>query len=356
MGLLVIVSSFVFLFLSILSTQAQAVELPSERFDLTYWRLTMPSSGASGDARSYDGRRLKKRSHPYFFHLDEKGRLVFASPNKGATTSNSTNTRSELRQMIRGANSNIKAKGPKNNFAIKSNRKSRKFGQIGGKLNAKLHVNHVATFAGHPEKLPAYGVVVGQIHAGKDRLLTKKGFGWGNEPIKIYFKKWPEHENGSVFWTYERNLEKNDPNRVDIAYPVWGNTWENSDNPGQKGIALGEDFSYEINVYQDTMHLTFKTDRHEPVYFSVNLSTNIDPFGKVDLLDNPKGYTEDWFYFKAGAYNQCSTTDKEGFWYTACSGTGNWEEDVKNGDYTKVTFSTIELSEGTKPVAPMAKK
>ena len=200
-------------------------------------------------------------SHPDFFYVNEAGLLVMTAPNKATTTAGSTNTRSELRQMFRGTNTRISTHDPKNNFALKANRYSRNFADIGGQLEATLAVLHVSKNAKFPDKKPAFSVVVGQIHADKDQgIINKgKGFGWGNEPIKIYYKKWPDHDTGSVFWTYERNLEKDNPDRRDIAYPVWGNTWENPDDPGSDGIALGELFNYNINVHDNIMYLTFRT-------------------------------------------------------------------------------------------------
>ena len=56
-------------------------------------------------------------------------------------------------------------------------------------MDATLRVDHVA---GNPNKKPAYSVVVGQIHAMKYKN-TSSGFGYGNEPLKIYYKKWPGH-------------------------------------------------------------------------------------------------------------------------------------------------------------------
>ncbi|WP_413693727.1 polysaccharide lyase family 7 protein [Psychromonas sp. KJ10-2] len=193
---------------------------------------------------------------------------------------------------------------------------------------------------------------MGQIHAGKDEYLlydTDDQFGWGNEPIKIYYKKWPNHTTGSVFWTYEKNLPRKDPNRSDVAYPVWGNTWENPVDPSAKGIALGEVFSYVINVHNNIMHLTFTTNNQAEVNYQIDLSNNIDAYGKVDALDNPDGYQQDWFYFKAGAYNQCSTKDAPGIWYTNCPGTGDWLVDKANGDYAQATFYNIELSPSEAP-------
>ncbi|MCU4674012.1 polysaccharide lyase family 7 protein [Catenovulum sp. 2E275] len=326
--------------------------VPATQFDLSQWKITLPiDDNKDGKIDEVDVKDLQKFSHPDFFYLNSGGGMVFAAPNKAITTANSSNTRSELRQMPRGTNTKIKTNYPLNNFAIAAHPLANRFASVGGKMQATLKVDHVAKRAKYPNKPPAFSVVIGQIHAGKDQNLIEKnlGFGWGNEPIKVYYKKWPDHQTGSVFWTYERNLAKDDPNRTDIAYPVWGNTWDLPDDPKQQGIALGEAFSYEINVYENIMHLTFSAKGKPTVKYEIDLSNNIDAYGNVDELDNPYGYTGDWHYFKAGAYNQCSSKDAPGGWYTACLGTGDWETDKQNGDYTQVTFNQLTLSQATKP-------
>ncbi|ABD82096.1 polysaccharide lyase family 7 protein [Saccharophagus degradans] len=329
--------------------QAGDVVLPAMAYDLSHWKITVPlDDNKDGKVDEVDTKALQKYMHSDYFYVNSEGGLVFATPNQATTTSGSSNSRSELRQMIRGTNTRIGTKSPGNNFALASHPQAKAFGDIGGNLKATLAVNHVALNAKYTDKFPAYSVVVGQIHAGKDKDLIAKGegYGWGNEPIKIYYKKWPDHKTGSVFWTYERNLEKANPDRTDIAYPVWGNTWDNSENPGDKGIALDESFSYEINVYKDIMHLTFTAANKPTVKYSINLANNVNAYGKVDEKDHPKGYLGDWLYFKAGAYDQCSVKDDPGFWYPACAGTGDWETDKKNGDYTRVTFTKLELGKG----------
>jgi len=220
---------------------------------------------------------------------------------------------------------------------------SDKFGSIGGKMEATLKVDHVARSAGNPNKKPAYSVVVGQIHAVKYKN-TEGGFGYGNEPLKIYYKKWPNHKSG-----YERNLAKEDPNRKDITYPVWGHTWEDATDPGASGVALGEEFSYTVNVHKNTMYLTFESAGKPIVRHSINLANNVDANGAVDPLDNPYSYGGDSLYFKAGAYNQCSVKHDPGFWYAGCSGTGDWIKDKANGDYAEVTFSKLTVGESTAP-------
>ncbi|MBD1391001.1 polysaccharide lyase family 7 protein [Neiella sp. HB171785] len=327
--------------------------VPADKFDLSQWKITLPmDADGNGKVDEIDVKAIQSYRHPDYFYLDADGNMVFAVPNKATTTATSSNTRSELRQMIRGTNKKIKTKAPGNNFALAAHPQASEFGAIGGKMEASLKVDHVSLNAGYPDKRPAYSVVVGQIHAGKDKKLIAEGdgFGYGNEPIKIYYKKFPHHDKGSVFWNYERNLPKEDPNRTDIAYPVWGNTWENKDEPGAQGIALGEEFSYVINVYENTMYLTFTAEGHPTVEYAIDLSNNIDANGKVDEKDHPQGYTGDWNYFKAGAYNQCSTKDAPGDWYTKCPGTGDWQKDKADGNYTQVTFTKLKLSPAEKPV------
>lgn len=323
--------------------------VPASVFDLSHWNITLPDDkDGNNKPDTVSVADIQTFSHPDFFYLDDQGRMVFTSPNKAITTPNSSNTRSELRYMLRGDNTQIKTKAPGNNFSLAAQDGASQFGAIGGKMQATLQVDHVSLNAGYPDKFPAYSTVIGQIHAVKYDGASN-GFGYGNEPLKIYYKKFPGHETGSVFWTYERNLAKEDPKRRDIAYAVWGNTWDNPANPGQSGIALGEEISYEVNVYQDTMHLTFDSPRLGRVTHSINLTNNIDAKGNVDSDDNPLGYTGDAHYFKAGAYNQCSTKDDPGFWYAACPGTGDWATDKANGNYVQVRFSRLVVSEGTPP-------
>jgi len=316
---------------------------PASAFDLSHWKIDLPlDDNKDGKPDSVTVSAIGKYAHPDFFYLDGDGRMVFTAPNKATTTANSSNTRSELRYMLRGKNTRIGTHDGGNNFAVAARKDSDKFGSIGGKMEATLRVDHVARNAGNPNKAPAYSVVIGQIHAVKYDN-TRSGFGYGNEPIKIYYKKWPGHDYGSVFWTYERNLAKDDPNRSDIAVPVWGKLWNDPAAPGEAGVALGEEFSYTINVHRNTMYVSFESERLGRADYTVSLVKG------VDELDNPYSYGGDSLYFKAGAYNQCSTSTKGGFWYSGCAGTGNWEVDKQNGDYTQVSFSKLIVGESTAP-------
>jgi poly(beta-D-mannuronate) lyase len=327
------------------ATQSQ---IPADRFDLRFWKLTLPlDEDEDGKVDEIGTRELGNYSHPDFFYVDRSGYLVFTAPNNAATTANSTNTRSELRQMLRGIDTSISNYDPKNNFALEAHPQGRRFADIGGQLEATLRVLHVPGRAKYADRPSAFSVVVGQIHALKDEKLVRSGsaFGYGNEPLKIFYKKWPGHESGSVFWTYERNLARDNPDRRDIAYPVWGKSRDNPNDPGQEGIVLGQPFSYSVNVRGNVMYLTFRTtDTNRTVRYRLDLSDNIDAHGVVDEKDNPGGYSGDALYFKAGAYNQCSVRDLPDASYPACAGTGDWAIDEVNGDYASVAFHRIQLT------------
>ena len=323
--------------------------VPADRFDLSHWYITLPTDeNNDGKVDTVSTKKLKTYAHPDFFYLGNQGRMVFAAPNKALTTKNSSNTRSELRYMLRGKNTRIKTKSAANNFAVLARKDADKFGSIGGRMDATVQVDHIARRAGDPTAKAAYSAVIGQIHATKYES-TKSGFGYGNEPLKIYYKKFPDHKTGSVFWTYERNLPKDDSNRTDIAYPVWGMTWDHKDDPGSAGLALGEMFSYTVNVHENTMHLTFTHPDRPVVKYSINLANNIDAYGNVDALDNPYSYGGDMLYFKAGLYNQCSTKSGGGIWYAGCPGTGDWATDKVNGDYAQASFSKLVVGPSTPP-------
>ncbi len=316
---------------------------PASKYDLSQWKITLPDDRNADKKPDEVGvKELKTYAHSNFFYLDDQGRMVFTAPNKAITTANSSNTRSELRQMLRGSNTRIGTHDPGNNFAVEARKGSDKFAAVGGRLDATLRVDHVAVNAGEPSAKAAYSVVVGQIHAVKYKS-TKSGFGYGNEPIKIYYKKYPGHESGRVFWNYERNLAKDDPDRNDLSVPIFGGNWNDTEDPGDAGIKLGEEFSYTINVHRNTMYVTFQSERLGTVTQSRSLVRG------ADEKDNPYAYGGDSLYFKAGAYNQCSTKSGGGNWYAACAGTGDWDIDKANGDYAQVSFSRLVLSDSTPP-------
>jgi hypothetical protein len=208
----------------------------------------------------------------------------------------------------------------------------------------------------------SYSVVVGQIHSGE---------GHENEPLKIFYKKFPGHKKGSVFWNYEINtFGEDNSGRWDFSSPVWGHDFSvvgksKNDYPSEPedGIKIGEEFSYEINIYKGIMYLTFKSDNHETKTFTKNLilseyTNKIDlpeqvkklfiPLGQ-DGTEKVKAYAGELNYFKQGAYNQTNGKNPNDniVWATGAETyEGNINKQYENGCFTEVWFREASLGEG----------
>ncbi len=277
-----------------------------------------------------------------FFYTEIEGTrrwVVYKTPNSGVTSKNSSNTRTELHE--------------KRNWTPEQ----------GGKLTGTCKVMQVST-SGDARVAASFSVVVGQIHSGE---------GHENEPLKIFYKKFPGQEKGSVFWNYEINTKGDNKKRWDYSTAVWGNDMsvigKSKDSyPAEPkdGIKLGEEFSYEVNVYKGIMYLTFKSDGHPTKTFTKNLITT-EYANKTDLpaqvmkLFTPIGqdgtekitaYKGELVYFKQGAYNQTNGKDpsKNMVW---CAGAETYGGDIakqyENGCYTEVWFREASVGPGTAP-------
>lgn len=277
-----------------------------------------------------------------FFYVENEGDtdwVVYKTPNSGVTSKTSSNTRTELGQ--------IKYWTP----------------ETGGKLTGTLKVMHVST-SGDARVAASYSVVVGQIHSDE---------GHENEPLKIFYKKFPGHKKGSVFWNYEINTKGDNSKRWDYSTAVWGHDMSvigsgptSFPEEPKDGIALGEEFSYEINVHQGIMYLTFNSEGHEPKTFTKNLlqtdfATSSDIPQQIltvyapidrDGVERENAYAGEMQYFKQGAYNQTNgkSPDDNIVWST---GADIYEGDIAkqyaNGDYAEVWFKTATVGAGTTP-------
>ena len=205
------------------------------------WKITLGSGSSENDLVGYE--------HEDYFYNENDGTdwVVYKTPNSGGTTPNSSNTRSELRQLAEWTP------------------------ETGGKLTGTLKVMHVST-TGDARVPASFSVVVGQIHSAE---------GHENEPLKIFYKKFPGHSKGTVFWNYEINTEGDNSERWDFATAVWGYDWsvtgpfaDSVPEEPVDGIELGEEFSYEVNVYDGTMYLTFTSEGHPTKSFTKSLITS----------------------------------------------------------------------------------
>ena len=280
--------------------------------------------------------------HKDFFYTVIDGTrhwVVYKTPNSGVTSKNSSNTRTELQE------------------------KREWTPEQGGKLTGTCKVMQVST-SGDARVAASFSTVVGQIHSGE---------GHENEPLKIFYKKFPGHSKGSVFWNYEINTEGDNSKRWDYSTAVWGydmsvvgaSPSSYPDEP-EDGIELGEEFSYEVNVYDGIMYLTFTSKGHESKSFTKNLISSeytnysdipqqvltlFAPLGQ-DGTERSNAYAGELQYFKQGAYNQTNGKDPASnmVW---CTGSEIYDGDLKkqyaNGSYTEVWFREATIGFGSAP-------
>lgn len=185
-------------------------------------------------------------------------------------------------------------------------------------------------------------------------------------PVKIYYKKFPSHTKGSVFWNYEINTEGDNIGRFDYSTAVWGHDFSvvgtsptNYPKEPENGIELGEEFSYEVNVYKGVMYLTFTSKNHKTVQFTKSLiksdfATKADiPAQVIKVYANrEKGggvereiaYAGEINYFKQGAYNQANAKSTKSEVYG-----GDIAKQYQNGSYTEVWFKDATVGESTEP-------
>ncbi len=293
-----------------------------------------------------DGTRaedLTEFEHQDFFYtvIDGTRRwVVYKTPNSGVTSRNSNNTRTELHE------------------------KREWTPEEGGKLTGTCKVMQVSV-SGDARVAASYSTVIGQIHSGE---------GHENEPLKIFYKKFPGHEKGSVFWNYEINTAGDDNSgRWDYSTAIWGNDMSVvGESPNEypaepnDGIKLGEEFSYEINVYKGIMYLTFKSEGHETKTFTKNLIASefveksdlpeqirklFVPIGR-DGTERVTAYSGELNYFKQGVYNQTNGKDPESnmVWSTGAETYGgDIAKQYENGCYTEVWFREATVGPGTPP-------
>ena len=270
-----------------------------------------------------------------FFYVENDGTtdwVVYKTPNVGITSRTSKNTRTEL--------------GEKTHWIPEN----------GGKLTGTLKVQHVST-TGDATAASSYSVVIGQIHSDE---------GHENEPLKIYYKKFPGHTKGSVFWNYEINTKGDNIGRFDHSTAVWGHDFSvvganvtTSPTEPEDGIALGEEFSYEVNVYKGVMYLTFTSKNHKTIQFKKSL-INSEFASREDIpeqvikvyanrekgggVERENAYAGEINYFKQGAYNQANPKSTKSETYG-----GDIAKQYANGSYAEVWFKAATVGKSTEP-------
>lgn len=259
---------------------------PSGNFDLLGWYLNTPEANSSGFSRRIDEVDLDNGfvDNNYFWTAADGG-MVFKATNSGATTENSSFTRTELREMLRRGNTSINTRNSDgtpnlNNWVFSSAPQSAQdaAGGVDGVMKATLAVNAVST-AGNSSRIGR--VVVGQIHAKDD------------EPLRLYYRKLPGNTNGSIYAVHELS------GGSDTIYDIVGDSGNSASNPSN-GIAIDELWSYEVVVVGNQLTVTIR---------SGDLAGPVIGTETIDMTSSGYDVADDFMYFKAGAYNQNNTTD-----------------------------------------------
>ena len=255
----------------------------------------------------------------------DDGCVTFSVANDAASSGGSTYPRSELRELISryedGGEANVSGL-TKNNWvtseASSSNQKL--VGGVDGNLQATLIVNTVSVDADSDDQIGR--IIVGQIH-GED-----------HEPVKIYYRKLPEHDKGSVFFTVDDS--SGDPgDRINIiGFTDKNDTDEDASGDPvepENGIALGDEWSYEIDLTGDQLQVTVFHDGYtyttedSIAYTKTRSKQLISNSSDTEAITISDFYADDYMYFKAGLYNQNKTG-------------------TTSPDYASVTFKVIDVS------------
>ena len=278
---------------------------PSDILELDDWKITLPIDGEDSDSKP-DGAEENELSDNYenaYFYASEDGGVVFNVPPIGddtALTPNTSNPRTELREMLRAGDTSIPTNpeddrpSNENNwvFGSASPNPENPPGGVNGELTATLTINRVAESSENDNN--AGRVIIGQILAGEVDEDNRE------VPLKIIYEKLPDEDKGTVYLQAEdvndRNFEK---------YDLFLDSGNSSD-----GIELGEKFSYNIKAEGNEITVTLSRESKP------DLTHTIDYSGKG--FDDSDAF----MYFKAGAYVQNNS--------------------VVEGDYTQVTFYQLD--------------
>lgn len=257
--------------------------------DLLDWYLSVPTdedNNGRSDSISETALDSGYTNSEYFYGSADNG-IVMRSPSYGFKTSQNTSyVRVELREMLRRGDRSISTQGVnKNNwvFGSASAQGQDSAGGIDGDLRVTLAVNEVTTSG---EDYQIGRVIIGQIHANDD------------EPVRLYYRKLPGNELGSIYFAHESRVEDSSGDNIETYVDMIGSRSNSASNPDD-GIALDEKFSYHINVNVNLLTVTISREGKSDVVANYDMSES--------LFDQDGQY----HYFKVGVYHVNNSSDPD---------------------------------------------
>ncbi|WP_252736144.1 polysaccharide lyase family 7 protein [Aestuariibacter sp. A3R04] len=266
--------------------------LPSETgIELNDWYLSIPiDEDENGRSDSISETVLANGyAHSDFFYASADGGIVMRSPSYGYKTSQNTQyVRVELREMLRRGNTAISTQGVnKNNWVFGSTaaQAQQQAGGVDGNLHVSMAVNEVTTSG---ENYQIGRVIIGQIHANDD------------EPIRLYYRKLPNNERGSVYFAHESRGTDGNGDNIETYVEMIGSRANDASNPSD-GIALDERFDYHISVDDNLLTVTISRNGKE------------DVVAHYDMADSGYDDSGQYQYFKVGVYHVNNSSDPDEF-------------------------------------------
>jgi PKD repeat protein len=231
---------------------------PGDNFNLSHWKLQLPTANSNltctaGSVDEVLPAYLEAGFTNEYFYTGSGGEMVFWAPDNGATTSGSSNPRSELREYINPTTSTA-------NWIPYGTHV----------LDAQCKVWQVSRAPGDTGK-----VIIGQIHAYSSAALPT---------VKIYYSNNGTLSNsGTLYATIKTNSTDD---LSDFKFTNYGSS------------GLSNLITYQIKVVNGLITI------------AMNNKTN-----SYNIFQSDPNYTNETQYFKAGDYNQepmCPNPTNEG--------------------------------------------
>jgi len=262
---------------------------PGQNFDLLGWYASTPGDkNEDGVADKFEEVQLARGAYDNrYFYTGKDGGMVFKATVGGAKTSkNAKYTRTDLREMLRRGDESISTKPEgrlpnKNNWVLSTapEKSRRAAGGVDGTLRATLAVNHVTNTG---DTADTGGVIIAHI------------LGIDDELARLYYKKMPSHERGSIYIAHEVADAGED------YFPLIGNRSSSAEEPSD-GISLDEKFSFELRVEGNEL------------YVSISQVGAVLAQRKIDMAFSGYDEPEQYLHFRVGVMNQSKTADLDDY-------------------------------------------